>query len=115
MQTATGARIKMPGVQQESDEIVITGEPSAVQAAIRTLQAFVLERTKVLTVPVTVESNIKYFVCGPNNQTLKELQEATGTKISTEDNSDVIKVHGDRDNVAKAVESLQQIIAEKVL
>jgi len=67
---------------------------------------------------MTIEEQYQPFVYGPHNENMKRISLETGAKIHvppTDSNEKELVILGQKDEVARAYQEIQNIYAEKVL
>ena len=78
---------------------------------------FCVDQAKLAFVRLQIPKEFHPFICGPNNQILKELQERTGARINIPPLS-VIKneltIAGEKDGVQVAEQEISKIYEHKV-
>ncbi|KAK0403353.1 hypothetical protein QR680_016873 [Steinernema hermaphroditum] len=108
----TGAKIDLSEARDNSVNILISGKPEAVEKArsmlVRTLQA-------QITREISIPKDHHRIIIGKNGSKLKEIQDQCDCKIDVpkRDNaSDVIKITGPSEGIARAVQRIQAMSAE---
>ena len=78
----TGARINIPPLSAQKDEITIAGEKEGVAKAKETILAIYEEKKrKSTTVSIEVKKSQHKYVIGPRGGTLQEILNLTGKEI----------------------------------
>ncbi|GAB6018560.1 hypothetical protein CHUAL_000255 [Chamberlinius hualienensis] len=103
----TEAHIEISLAKDQSLTILVTGKPHAVAEARRMIMNS-LQTQAVATVSIPKDHH--RFIMGKNGKFLKELEMTTATKITiprADENSDIIKIMGTKENVDKARHEIQ--------
>lgn len=103
----TGAHIEISLAKDQSLTILVTGKPHAVAEARRMIINS-LQTQAVVTISIPKEHH--RFIMGKNGKLLKDLEQTTATKITiprADENSDIIKIMGTKENVDKARHEIQ--------
>ncbi|EDV24343.1 uncharacterized protein TRIADDRAFT_26766 [Trichoplax adhaerens] len=118
----TGARIHVPPISVEKDEIVVSGEKDGVLKAVKEISAIYNEkRRKCKTVSVEVKKSQHKYVIGHRGQGLQEILELTGVSVEvppSDSNSETITLRGEQEHLGNALthvyEKANSTISEKV-
>lgn len=114
LQTAT--KIAIPRPNENSDMVTITGTKEGIEKARHEIQLISDEQAKLAFERVPVPKIYHPFICGPDNQTMKELMEMTGARIIVPPHAvlkDEIVISGEREGVLKAKQTILHIYDEK--
>lgn len=114
LQTATKITIPRPG--EMSDAITITGTKEGIEKARHEIQLISDEQAKLAFERIPIPKIYHPFICGPDNQTLKDLTEPTGARIIVPPHAvlkDEIVISGEKEGVLRAKQAILHIYEEK--
>lgn len=114
LQTAT--KINIPRANENSDEVTIVGTKEGIERARLELQLISDEQAKLAVERLPIPYVYHVFICGPDNQTLRDLMDQTGARISVPPHSvakNEIVVSGEKEGVMKAKQVILAIYDEK--
>lgn len=103
----TGAKVNMPPLSSQRDEIVIIGERNNVNAALERVKAIadrMLQKCQCASIDIK-KAQHKYIV-GPKASTLNEILRSTGVSVEmppTDSPSEKICLRGEPENLPKAL------------
>jgi hypothetical protein len=114
-------RVKIPAANENSEEIIITGAPSNVEAALENIRERMIEfegeaeDRKLRSFAVTLEVPLKYHqrLIGPGGSFVQNLQKRYKTQIKiprSEDNSEIITITGYEDKANECKAEIEQLI-----
>lgn len=108
----TGAKVNIPPLSVNSNEITISGETSAVTQAKEIITQLVKEKARKCTVVhVEVKKQQHRYVIGPKGQVLAEILRQTGVSIEvppTDNPSETITLRGEQDKLGPALTLLYE-------
>ncbi len=108
----TGAKVNVPPVNVQRDEISITGERNAVlRAKERVLAVFEEKKRTCQTVSIEVKKPQHKYIVGPKGSTLNEIFETTGVSVempSSDSTAETIILRGEPEKLANALAVLYQ-------
>lgn len=79
---------------------------------------FLIDQAKLAFERVPIPQIYHPFICGPDSQTIKELMEMTGARITVPPHAvlkDEIVISGEKEGVQKAKQTILHIYDEKVI
>jgi transcription antitermination factor NusA-like protein len=103
----TGAKINVPPLSVNKNEIVVSGEKEGVHRAVQQIMAVYNEKKqRCQTVSVEVRKSQHKYVIGPKGTNLGEIMEKTGVSVEVpplESPSETITLRGEQDNLGPAL------------
>lgn len=108
----TGAKVNIPPLSVNSNEIIISGETNAVAQAKEQIMRLVAEKTRRCTVVhVEVKKQQHRYVIGPKGQILQEILKQTGVSIEvppSDNPSETITLRGEQEKLGPALTLLYE-------
>jgi len=103
----TGAKISVPPLSLQKDEIVVSGEKEGVHKAVETINRIYEEKKKkCVTVSVEVKKSQHRYVIGPKGSNLNEILTQTGVSVEVptlENPSETITLRGAQEQLGPAL------------
>lgn len=112
----TATKISIPRSEENMDYIKISGTKDGIDKARHEIECISEEQAKLAFERLPVPKAFHPFVCGPYNQTIKQLIEETGARINVPPASvdkDEIVVSGEKEGVAKCKQVIMGVLEEK--
>ncbi|KAM3184380.1 hypothetical protein ACTXT7_008456 [Hymenolepis weldensis] len=109
----TLTKITVPAPESKSDEIIIEGPHKCLEAAEEEIRRTVKYYSEQVRENLNVKQEYHVFINGPRNKTLNKIQSESGAKIYVpppSKASDEITVSGKKEEVAKAVKQINDLI-----
>ncbi|XP_065285260.1 vigilin-like [Dermacentor albipictus] len=102
----TATKITVPRTDDNSDVITISGTKEAIDRARDQIQKISEEKSKHGVEELKIPRMYHPFIAGPYGNSVKALEQETGTRIRLDREEDKVTITGDKENVAKAKDSL---------
>ncbi|CAB3411378.1 unnamed protein product [Caenorhabditis bovis] len=116
LEQETNCRIQMPGRDDSSSVIKITGPREGIQRAVAHIMSVSERESKLATEHIVCKKQLIPFVRGPFNENYERLTNETGVKINIPPpsvQSEVITVTGEKEGVHRAAAEIRKIIESK--
>lgn len=107
----------MPGRDNASDLIRVTGPREGIEKALHQIQLVSDEQSKLAQEHLTIPKMYYPWIRGPFNETLDQLVAETGAKINMPPpsaKSEIIVITGERDGVHRAAAEIRRIFEQQV-
>lgn len=111
----TATKITVPRTDDNSDVITISGTKEAIDRARDQIQKISEEKSKHGVEELKIPRMYHPFIAGPYNNSVKALEQETGTRIRLDREEDKVTITGDKENVAKAKDSLMATYEDRKL
>lgn len=118
LELSTATKISIPRPDENSDTVTITGTKDGLDKARHEIQLISDEQAKLAFERLEILKEYHPFICGPDNQFIKDLMDKTGARISVPPPSvmkNEIAVAGEKEGVHQAVHEIQTIYNQKKL
>ncbi|XP_037282451.1 satellite-binding protein 1 Dp1 [Rhipicephalus microplus] len=111
----TATKITVPRTDDNSDVITISGTKEAIDRARDHIQKISEEKSKHGVEELKIPRMYHPFIAGPYNNSVKALEQETGTRIRLDREEDKVTITGDKENVAKAKDALMATYEDRKL
>uniref|UniRef100_A0A224ZBN2 Vigilin n=1 Tax=Rhipicephalus zambeziensis TaxID=60191 RepID=A0A224ZBN2_9ACAR len=111
----TATKITVPRTDDNSDVITISGTKEAIDRARDQIQKISEEKSKHGVEELKIPRMFHPFIAGPYNNSVKALEQETGTRIRLDREEDKVTITGDKENVARAKDSLMATYEDRKL
>lgn len=111
----TATKITVPRTDDNSDVITISGTKEAIDRARDQIQKISEEKSKHGVEELKIPRMYHPFIAGPYGNSVKALEQETGTRIRLDREEDKVTITGDKENVAKAKDSLMATYEDRKL
>lgn len=121
--TAHAVRIKIPSADENSEEILVTGAPANVEAALENIRERMKEfegqaedrKLRSYVVHVTVPLKYHQRLIGPGGSAIREMQSRHSTQIKiprndSSENSEVITITGYEEKANECKKEIEDLI-----
>ncbi|KAF6209513.1 hypothetical protein GE061_015260 [Apolygus lucorum] len=115
LEKSTATKISVPGINEHSDEITVTGTREGIDKAIHEMQVISDEQSKKAFERISVPKTFHPFISGAYNENSNAIMNLTGCRIHIPPPSaqaDEITIAGEKEGVAAAKDKILKQIAE---
>ncbi|XP_008470971.1 vigilin-like [Diaphorina citri] len=112
LQKLTSTKISIPNINDQSEEISITGPREGIEKAMHEIQMISDEQSKKAFEKISIPKKYHPFICGAHNCNIVDFQTKYNVRINVPPpsvDSDVITISGEKEGVQKSIEFAKKV------
>ncbi|KAI5710689.1 hypothetical protein M8J76_008632 [Diaphorina citri] len=112
LQKLTSTKISIPNINDQSEEISITGPREGIEKAMHEIQMISDEQSKKAFEKISIPKKYHPFICGAHNCNIVDFQTKYNVRINVPPpsvESDVITISGEKEGVQKSIEFAKKV------